>query len=87
MGMILCCTAFIIIGLGWLLLFSVKTEPKAGVKLDHTRMSLLNGTGVDPAGQLFKQCIEGSTNCISDSEITDFSNHEMGQGNGTQRRK
>ena len=31
-------------------------------------MSLVNGTGVDPAGQMFKQCVqqEGSSKCVSE---------------------
>ena len=68
MGLVLCCAAFIVIGLCWLLLFSVKSAPKTDFVLDNKRMSLVNGTGVDPAGQMFKQCVqqEGSLECVSE---------------------
>ena len=35
------------------------------MRLDNTRMTtdILNGTGVDPAGQMFKKCTEESTTC------------------------
>lgn len=75
-GLTLCCVAFIVVGLSWLLLFSVKTEPKVDLRLDNTRM--LNGTGVDPAGQMFKQCAEGSPNCLSQpsDEESDYDSEE-----------
>ena len=39
-------------------------------------MSLVNGTGVDPAGQMFKQCVqqEGSSKCVS--EVSDQENDQ-----------
>jgi len=80
-GLILCCAAFIVIGLCWLLLFSVKSAPKTDFVLDNKRMSLVNGTGVDPAGQMFKQCVqqEGSLECVSemDGEESDQKSTEV----------
>lgn len=48
------CVAFIVSGVCWLIILSAKSEPKVDVRLENKRMSLLNGTGVDPAGQMFK---------------------------------
>ena len=52
------CVAFIVSGLCWLIILSAKSEPKVDVRLDNKRMSLLNGTGVDPAGQMFKESVQ-----------------------------
>ena len=56
--MILGCVAFIMIGLCWIVILSAKNEPKVDIRLDNKRMSLLNGTGVDPAGQMFKESVQ-----------------------------
>ena len=46
----------------------MKSEQPVRNKLDNTRaIDRLNGTGVDPTGQMFKessQCADGSENCI-----------------------
>ena len=50
------CVAFIVSGICWLIIVSAKSEPKVHVRLDNKRM--LNGTGVDPAGQMFKESVQ-----------------------------
>ena len=56
MGLMLGCLTFIVSGVCWLVILSAKSEPKVDVRLDNKRM--LNGTGVDPAGQMFKESVQ-----------------------------
>ena len=66
------CAAFIMSGLCWIVIFSSQSEPKVDVRLDNKRMSLtwLNGTGVDPAGQMFKESVQREDDQNSQEEST-----------------